>query len=28
LPGIFPLPLFAAFLAVTVMFWFSLLLHS
>jgi len=28
LPGIFPLPLFAAFLAVTVMFWFALLLHS
>ena len=28
LPGIFPLPLFAAFLAVSAMFWFALLLHS
>ena len=28
LPGIFPLPLFAAFLAVMAVFWFALLLHS
>jgi ATP synthase protein I len=28
LPGIFPLPLFAAFLAVGAVFWFALLLHS
>ena len=28
LPGIFPLPLFAAFLAVSMVFWFALLLHS
>jgi ATP synthase protein I len=28
LPGIFPLPLFIAFLAVTAVFWFALLLHS
>jgi ATP synthase protein I len=28
LPGIFPLPLFAAFLAVMAMFWFALLLGN
>lgn len=28
LPGIFPLPLFLTFLAVTVGFWFALLLNS